>query len=80
MSDSIRVPATESREPRRRGTMRSFAWKLEDGEEISPCPDCVHWHCRVEDMSAHDHDWQADLWRLREWHEADCQCWSEARD
>ena len=73
MSDSIRVPATESREPRRRGTMRSFAWKLDDGEEISPCPDCASWHARVEDVSV-DGDYGAELW-LREWHEADCPVW-----
>ena len=64
--------------PRRRGTMRSFAWQLEDGEEISPCPDCSHWHCRVEDH-ADEGAYQSEMW-LREWHEADCPTWSEARD
>ena len=66
-------------QPRNRGIMRSFAWPLEDGAEISACPDCAHWHCRVEDRADPAGDYGSDLW-LREWHESDCPCWSEARD
>ena len=54
--------------------MRSFVWEPTHGDELSACPDCAHWHALF------DYDEATDTLSLREWHEADCSCWSEARD
>lgn len=62
----------------RRMTMRSFTWEPSDGDEVSACPDCAHWHMlfEVEDL---DHIAPAVTHvTVREWHEADCPIWNEA--
>lgn len=58
----------------RRHTMRSFTWEPKNGDEISSCPDCTHWHALFE---VEDDGGVGSFVTVREWHEAECPVWNE---
>lgn len=61
----------------RRQSMRSFTWELADGDEVSNCPDCEHWHLFFE-VDDDPENTGFITFTVREWHEADCPIWNES--